>query len=42
MTHRTVHEWGRVAVGDVGFTRGQADALLAAARAHPFLSLIHI
>ena len=36
MTHRTVHEWGRVAVGDVGFTRGQADALLAAARAHPF------
>lgn len=34
MTHRTVHEWGRVAVGDDGFTRGQADALLAAARAH--------
>jgi 5-methylcytosine-specific restriction enzyme subunit McrC len=36
MTHRTVHEWGRVAVGDDGFTRSQADALLAAARAHPF------
>lgn len=36
MTHRTVHEWGRVAVGDDGFTRGQADALLAAARAHPY------
>lgn len=35
MTHRTVHEWGRIAVGDEGFTRGQADALLAAARAHP-------
>lgn len=36
MTHRTVHEWGRIAVGDDGFTRSQADALLAAARAHPF------
>jgi len=34
MTHRTVHEWGRVSVGDDGFTRSQADALLAAARAH--------
>lgn len=34
MTHRTVHEWGRVELGDGGFSRGQADALLAAARAH--------
>lgn len=38
MTHLTVHEWGRVEVGqDVnggGFTRHQADTLLAAARAH--------
>lgn len=34
MNHRTVHEWGRVAVGDGGFTRGQADLLLTAARAH--------
>lgn len=34
MTHCTVHEWGRVSVGDDGFTRSQADALLGAARAH--------
>ncbi|MEN2711563.1 McrC family protein [Sphingomonas sp. NPDC092331] len=34
MTHLTVHEWGRVAVGDDGFSREQADALLAAARGH--------
>ncbi|MFM2273991.1 MAG: hypothetical protein RL702_3056 [Pseudomonadota bacterium] len=35
MTHLTCHEWGRSAVGEGGFSRGQADALLAAARAHP-------
>lgn len=35
MTHATVHEWGRVAVGEGGFTRAQSDALLAAARRHP-------
>lgn len=35
MTHSTVHEWGRVELGPGGFTRGQADRLLAAARAHP-------
>lgn len=35
MTHLSRHEWGRVDVGERGFTRGQADALLAAARAHP-------
>ena len=34
MTHRTVREWGRVEIGDRGFTRPEADALLAAARAH--------
>lgn len=34
MTHLSVHEWGRVAVGEGGFTRNQADALLAAARLH--------
>lgn len=32
--HATTHEWGRVAVGDGGFSRAQANALLAAARAH--------
>ena len=32
--HRTVHEWGRIEVGDGGFSRAQADALLAAARRH--------
>jgi 5-methylcytosine-specific restriction enzyme subunit McrC len=35
VTHLGVHEWGRVAVGETGFTRAQADALLAAARVHP-------
>lgn len=35
MTHLACHEWGRVTVGEGGFTRAQADALLAAARAHP-------
>jgi 5-methylcytosine-specific restriction enzyme subunit McrC len=42
MTHLTVHEWGRVIVcngdGEVPtrqFSRGQANALLAAARIHP-------
>jgi 5-methylcytosine-specific restriction enzyme subunit McrC len=35
MTHRTVNEWGRVQVGENGFSRAQADELLAAARAHP-------
>jgi 5-methylcytosine-specific restriction enzyme subunit McrC len=34
MTHLTVPEWGRVAVGDGGFSRGQANSLLKAARAH--------
>lgn len=42
MTHLTVHEWGRVPVrtgnnddGSDAFTRAQANALLAATRAHP-------
>ncbi len=35
MTHRTCHEWGRVAVGEGGFTVAQSEALLAAAKAHP-------
>lgn len=42
MTHLTVHEWGRVGVNNDGgavpvgqFSRGQANALLAAARVHP-------
>ena len=42
MTHLTVHEWGGASVctescsnGSQGFTRAQANALLAAARAHP-------
>ncbi len=35
MTHKSVHEWGRVPVGDGGFTRAEANQLLAAARAHP-------
>lgn len=35
MTHRTVHEWGRAEIGDGGFTRAQANSLIAAARAHP-------
>lgn len=34
MTHLTVHEWGRVHVGDGGLSRHQADVLLASARAH--------
>jgi 5-methylcytosine-specific restriction enzyme subunit McrC len=34
VTHLTVHEWGRVEVGDGGFSRHQADALLLAARRH--------
>lgn len=39
MSHLAVSEWGRVAVldrpGEEGFTRPQANALIAAARAHP-------
>lgn len=39
MSHLAVSEWGRVAVmdrpGEGGFTRPQANALIAAARAHP-------
>jgi 5-methylcytosine-specific restriction enzyme subunit McrC len=39
MSHLTVSEWGRVAVldrpGKDSFTRAQANALIAAARAHP-------
>lgn len=35
MTHLTVPEWGRRTVGEGGFTRAQANALLVAARAHP-------
>lgn len=35
MTHHTVREWGYVRLGDEGFTREQADALHAAACAHP-------
>lgn len=37
MTHRTIREWASVAVGQDarGVTRAEADALLAAARAHP-------
>jgi 5-methylcytosine-specific restriction enzyme subunit McrC len=35
MTHLTVSEWGRRTVGEGGFTRAQANALLVAARAHP-------
>jgi 5-methylcytosine-specific restriction enzyme subunit McrC len=34
VTHLTVHEWSRVDVGEGGFSRQQADALLASARAH--------
>lgn len=34
MTHLTVPEWGRVPVGEDGFSRGQANALLSAARGH--------
>jgi 5-methylcytosine-specific restriction enzyme subunit McrC len=35
MTHLTVLEWGRVDVGEGGFSRREADQLLAAARSHP-------
>lgn len=37
MTHLACSEWGRVPIGpgEGGFTRAQADALLAAAAAHP-------
>ena len=35
MTHKSVHEWGRVPVGEGSFTRAEANQLLAAARAHP-------
>lgn len=34
MTHRTVLEWGHVAVGEGGFTRREANELLHAARRH--------
>lgn len=36
MTHRAVSEWGKVPVGNSGgFTVREAEALMAAARAHP-------
>ena len=39
MSHLAVSEWGRVSIldrpGEGGFTRPQANALIAAARAHP-------
>lgn len=35
MTHLTRPEWGRIEVGEGGFTRPQANAMLEAARAHP-------
>ena len=35
MTRLSILEWDRVAVGDGGFSRHQADQLLAAARSHP-------
>lgn len=39
MSHLAVSEWGRIAVldrpGEGGFTRSQANAMIAAARAHP-------
>ncbi len=34
MTHLAISEWGRVPVGERGFGRAQANALLDAARAH--------
>ena len=34
MTHLAVHEWGRVKIGDGGFTRAQANILISAARSH--------
>lgn len=35
MTHLSVSEWGRVPVGEGGFTRAEANLLTKAARAHP-------
>ena len=36
MTHHAVSEWGKVAVGSSGgFNVREAEALMAAARAHP-------
>ena len=35
MTHKSVHEWGRVPVGEGGFKREEANQLLTAARRHP-------
>ena len=35
MTHRTVFEWGQIPVGEQGFSRNEANALLRAAKAHP-------
>jgi len=34
VTHLTVHEWGRVRIGEGGFTRSQANALIDSARRH--------
>lgn len=35
MTHRSILEWGRIPVGEGGFSRLQAERLLAACRQHP-------
>jgi 5-methylcytosine-specific restriction enzyme subunit McrC len=35
VTHAFTREWGRIVIGADGFSRPQADALLAAARRHP-------
>ena len=35
MTHLAVSEWGRVAIGEAGFSNEQASALVRAAQAHP-------
>lgn len=35
MTHKSIREWGKIAIGAGGFSRPEADALLAAARRHP-------
>ena len=40
MTHRSTPEWQSVAVGQGGYTRAQADALLAVARAHPLANRV--
>lgn len=40
MTHRSTPEWQSVAVGAGSYTRAQADALLAAARAHPLANRV--